>query len=71
MIHCKSGKYKIRYNISKIKEKLDKSFLRIHKSYIINKRFLKKLSNNEVILEKQISLPVGRSFKEKILEIIN
>ena len=53
------------------KDKLaKKSFLQIHKSYIINLKKLEKISGNEVyILNKRI--PVGRVYKKELLDKIN
>ena len=43
-------------------------FIQIHKSYIINKRFIQEIKNQEVILKEQTHLPIGRSYKESLKE---
>ncbi|WP_443988872.1 LytTR family transcriptional regulator DNA-binding domain-containing protein [Faecalibacillus intestinalis] len=40
----------------------------MHKSYIINKRFIQEIKNQEVILKEQTHLPIGRSYKESLKE---
>ena len=46
-----------------IKEKTFSSFVRIHRSYAVQKNYIKKISSGEVVLSNNISLPIGRSFK--------
>ncbi len=50
---------------SLIKEKAFRSFIRIHRSYAIQKHFIKKISSGEVMVN-DIVLPVGRSFKDAL-----
>jgi DNA-binding LytR/AlgR family response regulator len=46
-------------------ELLDKnSFVRIHKSYIVNTSKIIKVSGNRVILDTDEILPIGRAYKE-------
>ena len=52
-----------------IKEKTFSNFIRIHRSYAVQKHFIKKLSSEEVLVEN-ITLPVGRSYKELLKGII-
>lgn len=71
IIHCTNGEYKIRYTISSIIEQLGYSnFLRIHKSYIVNLKFIKKVFHNKLIITDNIELPVGKSFKQTILDVL-
>lgn len=52
-------------SISELAENLcDQGFLRIHRSFMINKNQVTAISNNDVLIEK-ISIPVGRSFRKE------
>jgi two-component system LytT family response regulator len=42
-----------------------RSFVRIHRSYAVQKHFIKKIGSSEVLLA-DIALPVGRSYKHSI-----
>ena len=42
------------------------SFVRIHRSYAVQKQFIQKIAAQEVELHNQITLPIGRSFKENL-----
>lgn len=48
-----------------IKEKVFSNFIRIHRSYAVQKHFIKKISSGEVMVN-DIVLPVGRTFKEAL-----
>jgi two-component system, LytTR family, response regulator len=48
-----------------IKEKAFSNFIRIHRSYAVQKHFVKKISSAEVVVN-DIVLPVGRTFKEAL-----
>lgn len=48
-----------------IKEKPFYNFIRIHRSYAVQKHFIKKVSFGEVLVNN-ITLPVGRSYKETL-----
>jgi DNA-binding LytR/AlgR family response regulator len=40
------------------------SFVRIHKSYIVNTSKIQKVSGNRVYLENEEVLPIGRAYKD-------
>lgn len=48
-----------------IKEKAFASFIRIHRSYAVQKHYIKKISSGEVLVN-DIALPVGRIYKEAL-----
>lgn len=52
-----------------IKEKAFRSFIRIHRSYAVQKNYIQKISSGEVLVNG-VLLPVGRSYKE-VLKSIN
>lgn len=41
-------------------------FIQIHKSFVINKNFIKEIKAKELILKDSTILPIGRNFKESI-----
>jgi len=46
-------------------------FTRIHKSYIVNIDRIKSIDGNNVILSPTIELPIGISFKDSFIHLIN
>lgn len=42
------------------------SFVRIHKSYAVQEKYIEKKMTNEVLLNNGITIPIGRSYKENL-----
>jgi two-component system LytT family response regulator len=52
-------------SMKKLEERLPKdSFMRIHRSYIVNLKKISEVNKNRVILDSQTYLPVGGQYKE-------
>ncbi|HVM88096.1 MAG TPA: LytTR family DNA-binding domain-containing protein [Puia sp.] len=54
---------------SLLKEKPFSRFVRIHRSYAVQKNFIRKISADEVLVNDSIALPVGRTYKEALNSI--
>ena len=52
-----------------LKEKAFKSFIRIHRSYAVQKHFINKISAKAVTVNNLL-LPIGRSYKEAVDKLI-
>jgi DNA-binding LytR/AlgR family response regulator len=50
---------------SLIQEEAFKGFVRIHRSYAVQRHFIEKIGSNEVVIG-DVSWPVGRSYKEMV-----
>ena len=62
IIHSINGEMIERKTLSQFNKEIQSlDFIQIHKSYIINKRFIQEIKNQEV-------LPIGRSYKESLKE---
>lgn len=72
-IHTVHKKYMVKMPLFKIKSRLpENSFIQVHKSYIVHIQLIENidLSSGEIFL-KDISLPLGRKFKELLLSRLN
>jgi two-component system LytT family response regulator len=49
-----------------LKEYHFQSFIRIHRSYAVQKQFIHKINSNEITLNNNITIPVGRSYKDNL-----
>ena len=45
----------------------DDQFLQVHKSFIINRNFVDKISGNEIYVQGQ-RIPIGRTYKQELLK---
>lgn len=51
--------------------KLPDTFLRIHKSFVINFDCLKLIDGNQVVLQNGTKLPIGKSYRKLVLDKID
>lgn len=58
-------------SMKKMEERLPKSFMRIHRSYIINLKKIQEVNKNRVIMDRDTWLPIGDNYKELFQDYIN
>lgn len=77
LIHIQGGEIRTRMVLKKISEMLSFDFVRIHRSFIINTKYISKLENTRTgyLLylqdEEDTSLPVGRSYLAIVKQYIS
>jgi two-component system LytT family response regulator len=87
IIYCKSDgsytsvymknddQYLVSKNIKHLENLLSEySFLRVHKSYIVNTKEITELikqGGGEIVLSNQVIIPVSRSYKHKVFEALH
>ncbi|AWK03968.1 DNA-binding response regulator [Flavobacterium crocinum] len=49
-----------------LKEDHFQSFVRIHRSYAVQKQYVQKINSTEIILNNEAVIPIGRSYKENL-----
>ena len=54
--------------LSDFLKKLPDHFLRIHKSFVINFHQLKLIDGNRVILQNNVKIPIGKSYRKDLLD---
>lgn len=55
-----------RNKIKAILEQLPPNFVKVHRSYIINKNFVSAVNRSNVILQTDIDIPLSRTFKKNL-----
>lgn len=71
-LHTTRGEsYRSRTNISTWQKELGVSFIRIHRSYIINKNYIDHTSKEEVTLMGGVKLSISRSYQQSVADYIN
>ena len=61
--------YKTKKTISSCLNVLPKNFIRVHKSFIINITFIRKIGKSEIDLNHYF-IPIGRKYKENLSEFL-
>jgi len=67
VVHVQDQKHPVYISLTEIKSKLGSTFVRIHKSYIINKHFLSSYTKESVEIAG-VEIPIGKSYKGVIEE---
>ena len=52
--------YRVREKISDVEERLSDIFFRVHRSYLVSLRYVKRISRNEVFLWNDVRIPLAR-----------
>ena len=59
-------------SMKKIEEHLPSNmFMRIHRSYIINLNKICEVKKNHVVIEDDVSLPIGDNYKDAFMNYLN
>ena len=59
-------------SMKKIEEHLPSSkFMRIHRSFIINLNKINEIKKNHVVIEGDVSLPIGDNYKDAFMTYLN
>lgn len=66
VIHTVKGDYHVYEKLAGILERLPRSFVRCHKSYIINMEKIHHIDRTSVFMDKEVVLPVSRTFREEV-----
>lgn len=64
-VHGKE-EYEVKQALSELERELDESFFRTGRSYIVNLKFVRRITKAEVFLEGGSSVPLSRGMYEKI-----
>jgi len=65
VVYCLADTFVIRLTLKEIQDMLSENFVRVHKSYIVNKHYVVDISRYMLSVIKDMSVPVS---KEKYME---
>lgn len=69
ILHLQNEEYDYKYNISDLYSDLENTdFIKTHRSYIVNARFIEKISKNECELVNDIKVPLSRNSYKSVNE---
>ena len=53
----------VRGKITEVQKQLPPNFVKCHRSYIVNRNFIKQFSSSEVLMNNGVTIPISRNFK--------
>ena len=68
-IYLKNQKVVYKEGISSFEKRLNKNFLRVHRSFIVNKKMVSAFTKSDVEIG-DVEIPIGESYKEIVLQEI-
>lgn len=70
LIHTPTTTVKVREKISDALKKLqDYGFIQVHRSYLVNKNYVKQIGIEDIIMNDSYIIPVGKKYRQKIKNI--
>ena len=71
-VHTAKEEYRLRMTVAEILEKLGEGFYRCSRSYVVGLLHVSRITKSQVILDNQISLPLGRGqYKEMNQKLVS
>jgi DNA-binding LytR/AlgR family response regulator len=69
-IHTEKGRYITHLSLRNVEENLNQEhFIKIHKSYIVSASKIDAIENNDILIQS-IRIPVGRNYRDNLLDRI-
>lgn len=65
--HTRNSKYLMLHSLKKLASELPHSFIQIHRSYIINRSYVSSRNRQEVCLNGEMVLPIGKTYRSKLV----
>ena len=71
LIVTKEKKHRVLLNIGMLLRENDfQSFVRVHRGFAIQKKFVQKISAQEIELQNAVTIPIGRSYKDNLNRLL-
>lgn len=71
LIRTSKGEYTVRYNLSDYESELSgDGFFRVHRSYLVSLRRVRKVGKGEVVLDGGVHVPVSRSREKELKDAL-
>ena len=69
-IHLSNEKLILKHGITAFEQKLNKQFIRVHRSYVVNSEKITAYTKNDIELGR-IEIPIGEFYKKDTLQQLN
>ena len=65
-VHTVSGVYRSRISLAKFAEQLDETFIKVHRSYIVGLKYVKKISRTDITMLNGDIVPISRGTYDEV-----
>lgn len=69
-VYTQREKHTIYKRMKELEERLPEYYSRVHLSYIVNRKFIRRIEDNHVFIENQ-RIPISAKYKDAFLQLIN
>lgn len=70
VVYTNQGTYRMRVTLSKFAEQLDDTFCKVHRSFIVGMKYIKKITRNEITMINGAQIPISRGKYDEIHEAL-
>ena len=66
ILHTAHGDYRTRMALGKFSEQLDETFFKVHRSFIVGLKYIKKITRTEVTMTNGDTVPISRGLYDEV-----
>lgn len=66
LVHTVHGNYRIRMALGKFSQQLDESFFKVHRSYVVGLKYVKKITRTDVTMTNGDVVPLSRGMYNEV-----
>lgn len=66
VVHTVRGNYRTRVALSKFQSELDETFIKVHRSYIVGLKYIKKISRSDITMTGGDIVPISRGMYDAV-----
>ena len=66
IVYTNQGTYRMRMTLSNFAQQLDDTFYKVHRSYIVGMKYIRKITRNEIVMTNGALIPISRGKYDEI-----
>lgn len=66
VVHTVGGNYRTRISLAKFAEQLDDTFIKVHRSFVVGLKYIKKITRNEITMLNGDTVPISRGMYDEV-----
>ena len=66
VVHTVTGDYRMRIALTKFTEQLDETFFKVHRAYVVNLKYIEKITRTEISVANGDVVPISRGMYDAV-----